>query len=610
LGIADFEPKISDFGLAKQTGGTGPTPSSGAVLGTPSYMAPEQAGGKSKRAGPAVDVYSLGAILYELLTGRPPFQGETPLDVILQVVSREPVSPALLRPRLPRDLAVICMKCLEKQPHKRYASALALADDLRRFRDGLPIQARPVGRSERAWRWCRRQPLAAGLLAALVVAILGGFAAATWKWLEAEEERRRAVDQRDRAERVLRAALDTNIAVEDLADQLKPVAGTQSTTVKSILQLAGRNYERLLREGGETPPLLEGKARMLTAFSKLYIDLGDTGQALALGEEARAIYTRLLDGEPDNARWRAGLASSLERVGVALRLQGRLAPCRAAFEKSLALRQRLVAQYPGTPEYLMGLSDSHVLIGHFLIDKRYDVPKGRRAYRRAFVIRKKLAASEPANRKWQAALAAGYEKVGHGRFAEYQYPPALKAYRRALMIYSRLAAREPSSAEWQMAVARVTRWTGTTYQNLGQPDRAQASFTRALRLAERLARVNPSNMEWQEQVMGWRLNLADLRKKDNPVEALQEQLVTVRELEALAVKRARKDRKNASWQHEVSRVKWMHGLDLAGLAREGISPAANNAKAAKVLKEALRIDTALFRKEPTDYRCVLNQAAT
>jgi serine/threonine protein kinase/tetratricopeptide (TPR) repeat protein len=602
--------KVSDFGLAKQAGGAGPTPSSGAVLGTPSYIAPEQAGGKSKEVGPAVDVYGLGAILYELLTGRPPFQAETALDVILQVVSQEPVTPSLLRPGLPRDLTVICLKCLEKQPRKRYPSARDLADDLRRFQESRPILARPVGRVERAWRWCRRQPLAAGLLAALLIVFVGGFAAVTWKWLEADRERSQAVAQRDRAERVLRAALDTNIAVEDLAGQLKPIAGTQSTTVKNILQLAARNYERLLREGGETPPLLEGKARMLTAFSELYIDLGDTGQALALAKEARAIYTRLLEREPDNARWRAGLATGLERVGVALRLQRRLAGCRAAFDQSLTLRKRLVAQFPGNPEYLMDLSASHVLIGQFLIDQRCDVPKARQAYRRAFVIRKKLAASNPANRKWQAALASSYEKVGHGLFAQYQYPRALKAYRSARGIYSRLAAREPTNAQWQMAVARNTRWMGMTHQNLGQPDRAKASFTQALGISERLARLNPSNMDWQEQVMGCRWSLADLRKKDSPVEAFREQLATVRDLEALAVKRARKDRHNASWQHEVSRVKWMRGLDLAGLAKHGISPAANYARAAKVLKEALQIDNALYRKEPSDFRCVLNLAST
>jgi len=136
-------------------------------------MAPEQAAGRTKELGPAADTYSLGAMLYELLAGRPPFKASNPIDTIRQVIEQDPVPPRQLEPRVPLDLETICLKCLEKDPDRRYASAGSLADDLRRFLDGEPIQARPTPLWERAWKWGKRRPAMVALLGVSVAAALG-----------------------------------------------------------------------------------------------------------------------------------------------------------------------------------------------------------------------------------------------------------------------------------------------------------------------------------------------------------------------------------------------------------------------------------------------------
>jgi eukaryotic-like serine/threonine-protein kinase len=165
--------RVTDFGLAKRVEGGSDLTMTGQVLGTPSYMSPEQAAAQHAIVGPATDIYALGAILYELITGRPPFRSESIGEILRQVQHDEPVQPRLLNPKLPRDLETICLKCLEKEPRRRYASARELADDLGRYLRGEPILARPIRRVSRAWRWCKRKPIVAGLSAVSVMASLG-----------------------------------------------------------------------------------------------------------------------------------------------------------------------------------------------------------------------------------------------------------------------------------------------------------------------------------------------------------------------------------------------------------------------------------------------------
>ncbi len=200
---ADGAPKVSDFGLARRIDDGPALTLTGATLGTPSYMAPEQAAGMPGAIGPAVDIYALGALLYELLTGRPPFRADTAAETERQVIAEEPALPSRLNAKVPRDLETICMKCLRKDPRQRYPSARELAEDLGRFQRGEPIAARPVGRPERLVRWARRKPATAALVLTALAFVAVAFVAAMREAALAAEQRAEAAKWESRLEFVI-----------------------------------------------------------------------------------------------------------------------------------------------------------------------------------------------------------------------------------------------------------------------------------------------------------------------------------------------------------------------------------------------------------------------
>ena len=207
-----FQPKVTDFGLAKKSEGGSELTGTGQILGTPSYMPPEQASGQTQHIGPLADVYSLGAILYCLLTGRPPFQSDNVMDTLLQVLEQEPVSPRDINPRVPKDLETICLKCLQKDRRKRYSSAHALAEELGRHLRGEPILARPVSKMEYAWRWCRRNPVVASLTSLIALLLVGGTIVAWSLAIQAERHAKQSEQNAERAE--LHATAAENLASE------------------------------------------------------------------------------------------------------------------------------------------------------------------------------------------------------------------------------------------------------------------------------------------------------------------------------------------------------------------------------------------------------------
>jgi tRNA A-37 threonylcarbamoyl transferase component Bud32 len=320
---ADGTPKITDFGLAKLLDDSSGRTRSGAPLGTPSYMPPEQAEGKGRAVGPSADVYALGAILYELLTGRPPFRAATPLETLRQVVAEEPAPPRRIHARTPRDLETICLKCLQKVPAKRYANAASLADDLARYAAGEPVLARPTPWWERAVKRARRRPAAAALLvvgATAAALLLGGWAAFTAQ-LQAAKGRAEALQtvaetERDRAKELLEIGLGV---VEDHAvvvEKERQNEGAETTPGGVAFKLAC-SYARGSAAFRDNPKLWSSdRDRLAERHAAMAVKL--LGCAERIGYFRAPQNVRELKENPDLAPLRA----RPEFVGLLARVEG------------------------------------------------------------------------------------------------------------------------------------------------------------------------------------------------------------------------------------------------------------------------------------------------
>jgi tetratricopeptide (TPR) repeat protein len=322
------QPHVTDFGLAKRVEADSHLTLSGEIMGTPAYMSPEQAAGNLRQVTTAADVFSLGVILYQLLTGRVPFAGKTPVEVFHAVIHEEPPAPRLVNPAVLRDLETICLKCLEKDPTKRFATAKEVADELHRFVAGEPIQARPVSRTERVWRWSRRNPALAGFAAAtilLLLTVLIGAPIAVWR---ESTLRRRAEAEAVKSQQVAKF-------LKSMLEGVGPSVslGRDATLLQEILD---KTAERVGTELNGQPDV---EAELRTTLGQVYEALGQYGQAEKMHRLALASREENFGSEhPQVARSLNGLAMALRSQG------GKLEQALPLMKRALAMQKRLLPQ--------------------------------------------------------------------------------------------------------------------------------------------------------------------------------------------------------------------------------------------------------------------------
>ncbi len=503
-------PKITDFGLAKRLDTPAGQTSAGATLGTPSYMAPEQIMACPGAVGPPADVYALGAILYELLTGRPPFLAESAWDTLAQVTSEEPVPPSRLQPKVPRDLETICLKCLHKEPRQRYAAAVALADDLHRFLAGEPIRARPTASWERGVKWARRRPLVAGLLAALVLVTAVGFGLVTWKWQEAEANAAAEAAARADAERQKEAEARARKDAEDarrLAEVREQEAEVQR---REALKQQGLAEKRARAIDEAMDKLAEAVDGFFTGLSesKVFRKLGLEELRRGLLGWARpffALYARHKNADP---RERGRLAGAYYRLAYYTDESGSREEAAGLYRQALAVYEELAAS-KGGPDVRAEVAGCHARLA-LLYVATGKTEEAEAAHAKVLALRERLAVDRPDLPARRAALAQSHNDLGALQFAARRFDLAEKSWETALAIRRELAAVGTASPAYQYAVAASLGNLAALYRLTRRGKEAEASWKAALATTERLAAAHPEEDDYQEEVAANNNNLAAL----------------------------------------------------------------------------------------------------
>ncbi len=507
---AEGHPHVTDFGLAKRVEGDAEMTQSGAILGTPAYMSPEQAHGRRGSITTATDVYGLGAILYATLTGRAPFGGESVIETLDAVRTRLPEPPSKFNDGTPRDLETICLKCLDKDPRRRYASAQAMADDLRNWLGSRPISARRVGPAERAWLWCKRKPAVAALAASTLIALVGGTAGVIAVQARAYRDLKSANERLD--EQRLRAEANEGLAIEAVKrfgavvtnePELKNAPGLAPLRQRLLKEPRAffRELRGRLQAGGDTRP--ETLHRLVDAdfdLGDLTNEIGDKQDALASYREALAICRKLVEAEPSSIKYRIDLAQSHHNIGMFLAATGKTAEALSEDEDAAALWRELLRDDPSASAlFRRHLASTLNNIGSLrrITGKPAEALK---AHREARTIRQELADADPGNARLRADLAQSLHNLGlvlgnTGKPAE-----ALKDHQDALAIQKALAESNPSVVQYRRELAMSTYSLGSLLRELGKPAEALKAHKDALAIRKGVAEAEPSAIESQNDL--------------------------------------------------------------------------------------------------------------